>query len=335
MSAPELAPPHAPLGHELLGSGPSHVVILNDWRCDTSTWDGARPYLDGARFTFAFTDLRGYGRSRGRAGSFTVTEGATDVLALADALTWPRFAVVGHSMSTLVALHLAQHHADRISHAVVLTPPPPTGFGADDAALTASRGVALADDATRLVHPVATIRRAPLAGVDEFQGLALAYCRRSGRGGRLRRDVRTRRSARPDRARHRPGARDHRRAGCAPHAKQRRHPRAWPPLRSPRRLAPRRLRSLPDAGDAATYGGTRRAIPRELRRNEGQGPGTIPWCRPTRSSPFGHGSSRWRTASSARRTPPKTCSRTRTSAGCGTRARSVSRARGSNGSPSD
>ena len=95
MTALEAARPGAPLGHELFGSGPTRVVILNDWLCDTSTWDGARPYLDVARFTFAFTDLRGYGRSRGRAGSFTVAEGARDVLALVDALAWPRFAVVG------------------------------------------------------------------------------------------------------------------------------------------------------------------------------------------------------------------------------------------------
>jgi 3-oxoadipate enol-lactonase len=148
MTSPMPAPP--PLGHELVGSGSSHAIVLNDWLCDTSTWDGARPYLDSARFTFAFADVRGYGRSRGRDGTFTVREAAGDVLALADALGWSRFAVVGHSMSTLVALHLAQHHAARISRAVVLTPPPPTGFGADDAALAASRELALADDETRL-----------------------------------------------------------------------------------------------------------------------------------------------------------------------------------------
>jgi pimeloyl-ACP methyl ester carboxylesterase len=138
------------LGHDLFGSGPRRVVILNDWLCDTSTWDGARAYLDDARMTYAFTDLRGYGRSRGRAGRFDVTEAAGDVIALADALHWPRFAVVGHSMSTLVALHLAQHHADRIERAVVLTPPPPTGFGADEAAIAASRAMAEADAATQL-----------------------------------------------------------------------------------------------------------------------------------------------------------------------------------------
>ena len=99
----------ASIGHELVGSG---------------------QYLDRARFTFAFADLRGYGRTKGRTGAFTVAKGGGDVLALADALGWVRFALVGHSTSALVALHLSQHHADRIERAVVLAPPPPTGFGA-------------------------------------------------------------------------------------------------------------------------------------------------------------------------------------------------------------
>ena len=141
-----------PLGHELVGVGHTRVLVMNDWLCDTSTWDGARPLLDEQRFTFAFADLRGYGRSRGRAGAFTVEEASGDVLALADALRWSRFAIVGHSMSALVALHLAQRYADRIERAVVLTPPPPAGFGADDATLAASRALALADDAPRLAY---------------------------------------------------------------------------------------------------------------------------------------------------------------------------------------
>ncbi len=139
----------ASIGHELVGSGPVHVVVLNDWLCDTSTWDEGRKYLDRARFTFAFADLRGYGRTKGRTGAFTVAEGGSDVLALADALGWARFAIVGHSMSALVALHLSQHHVDRIERAVVLAPPPPTGFGADDAMIAASHGTALADEATQ------------------------------------------------------------------------------------------------------------------------------------------------------------------------------------------
>jgi pimeloyl-ACP methyl ester carboxylesterase len=57
------------LGHETLGTGPTTVIVMNDWLCDTSTWDDARAYLDGARFTWVFADLRGYGRSKLRLSS--------------------------------------------------------------------------------------------------------------------------------------------------------------------------------------------------------------------------------------------------------------------------
>lgn len=138
------------LGHRLVGSGPHPVIVLHDWLCDTSTWDGVLAYLDGERFTWAFTDLRGYGRSRGRTGAYTLEEATADVLAVADARRFPRFAVVGHSMSTLVALQLGQRHGDRTSHVVVVTPPPPGGFGVDEAGLGAFRALSLADDDTRL-----------------------------------------------------------------------------------------------------------------------------------------------------------------------------------------
>ena len=137
------------MGHELFGAGATRVIVMNDWLCDTSTWDAARPYLDRERFTWAFADLRGYGRSRGRRGAYNVIEGAGDVIELANALGWKRFAIVGHSMSTLVALHLAQHHPDRITRVVVITPAPPTGFGADDAWLEAGRAREL-DPAARV-----------------------------------------------------------------------------------------------------------------------------------------------------------------------------------------
>ena len=139
------------LGFDTYGSGAQGVIVLNDWIGDVSAnWRDTKPYLDTQRFTWAFADLRGYGRSRGQSGAFTVTEAAADVLALADSLGWQHFAVVGHSMSCLVALHLAQHHAARIERVVLLTPPPPAGFGADEGTQQAMRGVALGDDAKRL-----------------------------------------------------------------------------------------------------------------------------------------------------------------------------------------
>ncbi len=137
------------LGQHTYGNGAAGVIVMNDWLCDTSTWDGARPYLDGRAFTWAFTDLRGYGRSRAIAGRYVLEEAATDVLEVADFLGWERFAIIGHSMSSLVAMYLAQEQPESVSQAVLLTPVPPIGMGADDSMLAFLDAVALGDDATR------------------------------------------------------------------------------------------------------------------------------------------------------------------------------------------
>jgi len=138
------------IGFDEYGSGGLRVIVLNDWLSDTSTWNAARSYLSQEDFSWVFADLRGYGRSRGQSGHFTVAEAAGDVLALADTIGWSRFAVVGHSMSALVALHLAQHHPDRIESTVLVTPSPPRGFGLDDATMATLRAAALGNDAARL-----------------------------------------------------------------------------------------------------------------------------------------------------------------------------------------
>jgi hypothetical protein len=49
------------IGHEKLGLGTSALVVLNDSICDTSTWNGARNYLDRVTFTWAFANLSGHG----------------------------------------------------------------------------------------------------------------------------------------------------------------------------------------------------------------------------------------------------------------------------------
>ncbi len=143
------------LGHRLIGAlarspaPPLPILVLNDWIGDTTTWDAAEPYLDTDRFAYAFTDLRGYGRSSGLTGAYTLAEASADVVALADALGLDRFALVGHSMSALIALHLAQTAPERVRALVLLTPPPPGGFGADAATVAALEGLARGDDERR------------------------------------------------------------------------------------------------------------------------------------------------------------------------------------------
>lgn len=137
------------LGFEMIGTGARRALVLNDWLCDTSTWDPAKPYLDREGFCWAFADLRGYGRSRHMRGLFTLEEATSDALELADSLGWNTFSVVGHSMSTLVALQLAQQHSKRIDRAVLLCPPPPQSLGYDADTLERLVAVAKGDDALR------------------------------------------------------------------------------------------------------------------------------------------------------------------------------------------
>lgn len=138
------------IGHDVVGEGPIRIVLLHDWISDTTSWNMCRPLLDGERFSWAFVDLRGYGRSRAVPGEHTVTEAAADVLNVANALGWPNFAVVGHSMSSLIALHLGQTCPERVSRIVVVTPPPPAGLGVDEPTLDYLRSVALGDRAQRM-----------------------------------------------------------------------------------------------------------------------------------------------------------------------------------------
>ena len=86
------------LGLGAVDGGPQRLIVMNDWVSDTSSWQPVRPYLDGQRQSWAFVDLRGYGRSRDLAGRYTQEEPARDVLAVADHLGWrddPRAILLG------------------------------------------------------------------------------------------------------------------------------------------------------------------------------------------------------------------------------------------------
>lgn len=124
-----------PLGHHLLGSGPSGVIVLHDWMGDASEWEQATPYLDADAFSYAFTDVRGYGLSQNLTGEYTASEIAGDVFALADHLGWKTFSLVGHSMTGMAtqrALIDDDPSDPRIERAVAVSPVTANGYPADD-----------------------------------------------------------------------------------------------------------------------------------------------------------------------------------------------------------
>jgi 3-oxoadipate enol-lactonase len=117
----------------LHGNGPEGVLVMHDWHADHTNYDPVLPYLDGSTFTYAFVDLRGYGASKDVAGEYTVAEIARDCLAVADELGWPRFHLLGHSMTGMATQRIAADAPARIKSAIAVCPVSAAGNPIDDA----------------------------------------------------------------------------------------------------------------------------------------------------------------------------------------------------------
>lgn len=109
------------LGHKLVGSGKQKVIVFNDWLTDCTSWQAIEPYLDSETFTFAFTDVRGYGRSLHLRGKHNEKEAAADAFALADHLGWQRFHVIGYSMTGVVIERMVLDAPERIISEIALS----------------------------------------------------------------------------------------------------------------------------------------------------------------------------------------------------------------------
>lgn len=116
------------LGHRLYGEGNEKVIVFNDWMGDCTSWEPMLPYVNIGRFSYALTDVRGYGRSRGLVGDYDEVEAATDTLELAAHLGWDRFHLVGFSMTGMVAERLAIDVPDRIKSVVAVCAVSAAGF---------------------------------------------------------------------------------------------------------------------------------------------------------------------------------------------------------------
>jgi pimeloyl-ACP methyl ester carboxylesterase len=116
----------------ILGSGGHHVVAIHGWFGSARGWGSLPSYLDGAAYTYAFIDLRGYGDRKSVAGEFTAEEVASDVLALADSLGWDRFSVIGHSMGGKFSHQVLLQAPHRVRALVGVNPVPAAATPMDD-----------------------------------------------------------------------------------------------------------------------------------------------------------------------------------------------------------
>ncbi|WP_370646592.1 alpha/beta fold hydrolase [Chromobacterium sp. Beijing] len=90
-----------------VGNGPHPVIVLHGWFGDAHSFKPIEPWLSGQRFSYIFMDCRGYGGMREARGAYTMDEIAADALALADALGYPAFSLIGHSMGGMASERIA------------------------------------------------------------------------------------------------------------------------------------------------------------------------------------------------------------------------------------
>lgn len=121
------------IGHTIHGNGSEKVIVLHDWMGDYENWETTIKYLSLDEFTYAFMEVRGYGKSRDLKGNYTSNEIANDVFNLADDLGWNTFHLVGHSMTGLaVQKTTVLDKGNRLKSVVAITPVPAAGFPLDE-----------------------------------------------------------------------------------------------------------------------------------------------------------------------------------------------------------
>jgi 3-oxoadipate enol-lactonase len=100
------------------GEGPP-IVLLHGLGGSLHSWYGVIENLSLHHHVVAL-DFRGHGRSEGRGTSFSIQGWSDDVSALLDALELPPATLVGHSLGSLVAQHLAVARPEAVDALVMV-----------------------------------------------------------------------------------------------------------------------------------------------------------------------------------------------------------------------
>ena len=95
------------------------VLAMHGWLDNAATFDALAPLLSGCRVVAL--DLAGHGLSQRRAGApYHFIDYVADVAAVAEALGWQKFSLLGHSLGAGVAALLAGTWPERIHRLVML-----------------------------------------------------------------------------------------------------------------------------------------------------------------------------------------------------------------------
>lgn len=146
--------------YTLHGYGDKKVIVLHSWMDDYQSWSPVIPHLDKKSYTYAFMDVRGYGKSINVKGDFTSDEIANDIFDVADNLGWDQFYLVGHSMTGMAAQKAAlKDKKNRIIKVVAITPVASAGFPVDDENLSFFKAIVQNKETAKMAFGVFTSNR--------------------------------------------------------------------------------------------------------------------------------------------------------------------------------
>jgi len=109
------------LNYLKIGDGDISVIVLHELMGSCKNYEPIFPYLDTKKFTYYFTDLRGYGLSKDYKGEYSSNEAANDVKNLITHLNLDSVYIIAHSMSTMIAQKLALID-NRVKQLILITP---------------------------------------------------------------------------------------------------------------------------------------------------------------------------------------------------------------------
>ncbi|KAI8854865.1 Alpha/Beta hydrolase protein [Chytridium lagenaria] len=106
-------------------SSPRKVLALHGWLDNANTWDNLLPRLyenDPSRMYVVAIDFAGHGFSEHRAPQADYTHHANveDAVSVIDALDWPSFTLLGHSMGASVASTIASILPEKIDTLIAI-----------------------------------------------------------------------------------------------------------------------------------------------------------------------------------------------------------------------
>ncbi|WP_431823601.1 alpha/beta fold hydrolase [Burkholderia sp. F1] len=148
-----------------VGNGPHAVLVLHGWFGDARSFEPIEAWLSRDKFYYVFLNYRGYGNRRETRGAYTIDEIAADALAIADALGFRTFSLVGHSMGGMAIEKIAACAPERVRSLVPVAPVPCGGIAFDAARRALFEGAAEHPDSRRAIIDRSTGGRLPSSWV--------------------------------------------------------------------------------------------------------------------------------------------------------------------------